>query len=64
MWQTHFWARMEEAFGRTGAATFAQDHILSRLGDRSVNQALAAGVDAKEVWRAVVAEMELPARMR
>ncbi len=59
MWHTQFWARMEEAFGQRGAATFAQDYVVSRLGHRTVNQALADGEDAKVVWRAVAAEMEL-----
>lgn len=63
MWRTKFWSRMEEAFG-SGTATFAQDHVLTRLGDRTVNQALADGYDAQEVWAAVVAEMQLPSRMR
>ncbi len=64
MWQTHFWQRMEEAFGRTGAATLAQDYVVSRLGHRTVNQALAEGEDARVVWKAVASEMELPARLR
>ena len=63
MWRTQFWQRMDEALG-PGAATFAQDHVLTRLGDRTVNQALAAGEDAKEVWQAVRAELQLPDRLR
>ena len=55
---------MDEAFGATTARTFAQDHVLTRLGNRTVNQALAAGQDAKAVWSAVVVEMELPPRLR
>ncbi len=64
MRRTQFWERLEEAFGSSGARTFAQDHVLTRLRDRTVNQALEQGVDAKEIWNAVVAEMQLPARMR
>ncbi|MDP9398592.1 MAG: DUF3046 domain-containing protein [Actinomycetota bacterium] len=62
---TEFWTRMHEAFGgRLPAETFAQDVLLSRLGNRTVNQTLASGEDAKRVWTAVVQDMELPARLR
>ena len=61
---TEFWERMSVAFGAGSAETFAQDVVLSQLGNRTVNQALAAGEDAKRVWAAVVREMELPARLR
>lgn len=64
MRRTQFWDRLEEAFGRSGAETFAQDHVLTRLRDRTVNQALAQGEDAKIIWNAIVVEMQLPARMR
>jgi hypothetical protein len=63
MWRTQFWQRMEEAFG-SSAATFAQDRVLTRLADRTVNEALAQGEDARDVWNAVVAEMQLPLRLR
>jgi len=60
---TVFWARMREHFG-PHAESFAQDHVLAELGQRTVNQALAQGTAAKEVWRAVCAEMNVPARLR
>ena len=61
---TGFWQRMAEAFGARSAEVFAQDHVLSRLGNRTVNEALAAGTPAREVWDAVCEEMALPARLR
>ena len=62
---TEFRERMREAFGGTvPAETFARDHVLSALGNRTVEQALAQGEDARRVWVAVVQEMELPARLR
>ena len=50
---TEFWARMREQFGDVYAESLAKDYVLSNLDGRTVNQALADGVDAKVVWRAV-----------
>ncbi|MBW8752385.1 MAG: DUF3046 domain-containing protein [Propionibacteriales bacterium] len=38
--------------------------VLSELGGRTVDEALAAGVPPKEVWRAVWGALQLPARDR
>jgi hypothetical protein len=61
---TEFRRRLREAFGEDYAETFARDHVLTALGDRTVDQALADGVPAKEVWRTVHDAMRLPARWR
>jgi len=50
---TEFWARMREQFGDVYAESLAKDYVLSNLDGRTVNEALADGVDAKVVWRAV-----------
>jgi hypothetical protein len=50
---TDFWERMREQFGDTYAESVAKDYVLSNLGGRTVNKALADGEDAKVVWRAV-----------
>jgi hypothetical protein len=60
---TEFWRRMRERFGPTYAASVAADYRLPTLG-ATVDQALAAGVDTKDVWRAVCAEFEMPASLR
>ncbi len=61
---TDFWERMEAVLGPGYYGSWAQDHILGELGGRTVNQALRDGDDAKAVWRAVVANLGLPARFR
>ncbi len=61
---TDFWRRMERAFGVGYADSVARDQVLEELGSRTVHQALEAGEDAKDVWRAVWAHFELPARER
>jgi hypothetical protein len=51
---------MEGQFGVLYARSFAADMVLSTLGSRTVNQALAQGEDAKAVWRGVCAHLEQP----
>jgi Protein of unknown function (DUF3046) len=60
---TEFWRRMDERFGATYAASLAADYRLPELGS-TIDEALAAGVEAKDVWRAVCAEFEMPASLR
>lgn len=64
MRHTEFWARMEHALGPAYARTWAQQHVLAELGGRTVEEALAAGVTPKQVWRAVWAALDLPASER
>ncbi len=61
---TEFWVRMREQFGDTYAESVAQDFVLSGLGDRTVNKALADGEDTKAVWRAVSETFNVPDRLR
>lgn len=60
---TTFWDRMREHFGEAYADSIAQDYVLSNLDGRTVNDALADGVDAKTVWRAVCATFDVPSRL-
>jgi Protein of unknown function (DUF3046) len=59
---TEFWRRMEERFGAAYSRSVAADYRLPLLGS-TIDDALAAGVDAKDVWRAVCAEFEMPASL-
>jgi hypothetical protein len=61
---TDFWERMEHHLGPGYARSWAHDMVLAQLGGRTVDQALADGEDTKDVWRAVAANLELPARER
>jgi Protein of unknown function (DUF3046) len=61
---TEFWVRMREQFGDAYAESVAQDFVLSGLGSRTVNRALADGEDAKVVWRAVSDQFNVPDRLR
>ncbi len=64
MRHTELWARLEKALGATYARTWAREHVVAGLDQRTVQQALDAGEDAKAVWRAVWKELELPPRDR
>jgi hypothetical protein len=55
---------MEDHFGEGYARSVARDHVLARLGGRTVEQAIAAGEPTRKVWRAVCDEFEVPARKR
>lgn len=60
---TEFWRRLEAVLGSGYAESWAADHVVHGLG-ATVREALAAGVDTKVVWRAVAADLELPAALR
>ena len=61
---TDFWTRLEEALGTGYARSWAHDHVLSSLGGRTVDEAIADGEETHLVWRAVHAELRLHARER
>lgn len=64
MRHTEFWARMERVLGAAYVRTWAEQQVLGDLGNRTVEEALAAGEPPKEVWRAVWKRLELPASER
>jgi hypothetical protein len=61
---TVFWNRMNSQFGEKYAASVAQDYVLDSLGGRTVNQALADGVEVKAVWQAVCEAFDVPENLR
>jgi hypothetical protein len=60
---TEFWNRMETRFGSAYARSVAADYRLPQLG-ATIDEALARGDEAKDVWRAVVAEFDVPNALR
>jgi len=52
-----------DARKRARLRSVAADYRLPTLGS-TVNEALAAGVETKTIWRAVCAEFEMPAQLR
>ena len=60
---TDFWNRMEERFGAAYAHSLAADYRLPELGS-TVDEGITAGVETKDIWRAVCDEFEMPAHLR
>ena len=53
---------MDERFGPSYSRSLALDYRLPELG-RTIEEAFAAGVETKDVWRAVCAEFDVPAHL-
>jgi hypothetical protein len=60
---TDFWRRMDARFGSTYARSVAADYRLPLLGS-TIDEAIARGVQIKEVWQAVCAEFDVPGQLR
>lgn len=61
---TVFRKLMVQEFGEVRADMLARDHVFSSLGGRTVDQALEAGLEPKEIWRAVCDGFEVPYERR
>jgi len=55
---------MNQQFGEHYAESVAKDYVMAELGGRTIDQALADGESAKQVWRAVVATFDVPATLQ
>jgi len=63
---TDFWSRLDEAFGPAYTRSLARDQAFAELGGRTIDEAIAQGIETATVWRAVVAAYpdRVPARLR
>ena len=61
---TDFWDRMGEHFGSGYAESVARDQVIAELGGRTVYEAIDAGIETKEIWRAVCKRFEVPRTLR
>ncbi len=61
---TTFWDMMKAQFGEEYAQSVAKDFVFANLGERTVERALADGIDAKVIWRAVCDTFNVPENMR
>lgn len=60
---TEFRDRLTEVLGPR-ADYWCEHTALTTLGSRTVNEALAAGVGARELWEAVATALDLPPQQR
>jgi len=61
---TEFWDLMRAQFGEVYAQSVAKDFVFGELGGRTVERALADGLDPKIVWRAVCDTFKVPENLR
>lgn len=64
MRHTELWARLEAVLGTDYYRHWAGHQVLASLDGRTVDEALAAGLSAKQVWAAVREALDLPASQR
>ena len=57
---SEFWQAVTDEFGESYGCTISRDLVLVEVGDRTAIQAIAAGVDAREVWLALCAATDVP----
>ena len=61
---TAFRTMMSGEFGELRAGSIARDHVFADLGGRTVEQALAAGLDPQRIWTAVCDAFDVPPERR
>lgn len=61
---TDFWERMDALFGPDYARSWARDYSLAALDGRTVEQAIAAGIETREIWEAVCGVVDVPSLLR
>jgi Protein of unknown function (DUF3046) len=61
---SEFWDLVDAEFGRSSSRTLARDHVLAVLGNRTAEQALAAGVPPRDVWLALCDDLDVPPERR
>ena len=57
---SEFRTAMKDEFGDAYGRVLTRDLVLTPLGGRTADQALAAGVPARDVWLALCAEADVP----
>jgi hypothetical protein len=62
--QTEFWDRMNKQFGSVYAQSVAKDFVFGNLGGRTIERALADGIDPKIVWQSVCETFDVPENQR
>jgi hypothetical protein len=60
MWLSEFWTLMRDEFGDGQAQALAHSHVLAALGDRTPEEALEVGVPPRQVWLALVRDLDVP----
>jgi hypothetical protein len=57
---TEFHELVYAQFGTARGSSMLVDHVLSGLGGRTAAQAVEAGTEPRDVWRALCADFDVP----
>lgn len=57
---TEFNERVVLRFGSTYGASVLVDHVLAGFDGRTAEQAIEAGVEPRDVWRALCSDFDVP----
>ena len=60
MTRSEFSRAIADEFGEAYGRSLVRDLVLTPLGERTAEQALAAGVAPREIWLALCAAMDVP----
>lgn len=60
MTRSEFLRAIADEFGDAYGRSLVRDLVLSPLGERTADEALAAGLPPREVWLALCAAMDVP----
>jgi hypothetical protein len=55
---------MDALFGADYAKSWARDYSLSALDGRTVEQAIAGGIETRDIWEAVCGVVDVPSLLR
>ncbi|MGV8970523.1 MAG: DUF3046 domain-containing protein [Microbacteriaceae bacterium] len=61
---SEFWLAVSDEFGQPYGRVLAHDLVLGALGDLTAQQALTAGMPAREVWLALCEAQDVPPNRR
>jgi len=61
---SEFWELVDDEFGRGHGRTLIRDHVLLELGNRTPEQAMAAGESLREIWFALCEALDVPEERR
>lgn len=64
MRMSEFWQLVDDEFGTGYGRTLVRDQVLQALGDRTGEQALAAGERPRTVWVALCEALDVPPQRR
>lgn len=60
MWLSEFWTLARDEFGDGPAQALVNSHVLGVLDNRTAAEALEAGIPPRDVWFALVRDLDVP----